>query len=76
MIGSQLLAWGTTVSGNSRAPVDNVGEWLIFYRVTRIILPWGKKESRDDSSLVMHRFYFELPERKEQSAWLLSETDC
>jgi len=49
--------------------------------ITRIILPRGKKESRDDSSLVqvMHRlcdrarennmavgcFYFEFPGRKE-----------
>ena len=25
-----------------------------IYQVARIILPWGGKESRDDSSLVMH----------------------
>jgi len=50
-----------------------------IYQVTRIILPRGKKEGCDDSSLVMHRlcdrareqntavgcFYFEFPVRKE-----------
>ena len=28
-----------------------------FYQITRIILPWGNKKSRDDNSLVMDRPY-------------------
>ena len=45
--------------------------------ITRIILPRGKKESRDDSSLVMHRFYFEFPGRKERSVTSkYAETGC